>query len=301
MSPLNCQICNSTDFRDQPVRYLFNRVSYNLAKCGSCGLLSINPMPGPEDVRKFYSHEYFQNDHSCGIKAKSYFEDEMRVQDKAREALLLVNKYKTSGKLLEVGCAGGLFLREAQKSGFEVAGLDISEEIAREANEKFGLSIQVGDFVNHPLQSESVDVVCMFDVFEHFINPAAVLRKVKQILKPDGIVLIDIPTTKNALPYRLSTLALKSLNKSRTIDSPPYHVFEYTPTTLLKLLRKAGLKTLQAEKYSTPPRLWKSEYGKPAGRALLSVSRYANFLLSKTTGLFTDRLILIVCKQSEED
>jgi 2-polyprenyl-3-methyl-5-hydroxy-6-metoxy-1,4-benzoquinol methylase len=259
----------------------------------------ISPQPSSDEIKEFYCQEYFEKDHSCGIKAKTYFEDEGRVQEKAKQALELISKFKTEGKLLEVGCAGGLFLRESQKRGFSVSGLDISAEIAKEAGGKLGIAIKVGDFETYFFGQEKFDIVCMFDAFEHFANPLSVLAKAKQVLETGGLLFIDIPTTKNAFPYRLSSLVLRELRKNRIVETPPYHLFEYTPGTLQRMAIKAGFKISLVKKYSTPPWKWENGDQGVIGNALLTATRAANHLVSGPTGLFSDRMILIVSKPEE--
>jgi 2-polyprenyl-3-methyl-5-hydroxy-6-metoxy-1,4-benzoquinol methylase len=257
-------------------------------------------MPADAQIKEFYNPQYFEKDHSCGVKAKQYFQEEDRVARKAEEALQLILKYKSRGKLLEIGCAGGLFLQQARQRGLDVMGLELAPEIAEEGTKRYGLRIEIGDFQSHSLPEHEFDVVSMFDVFEHFPRPVNILHKVKNLLRTSGILFIDIPTTKNGLPYRLSTSLLNRLGKRRIFQTPPYHLFEYTPDTLGKMITQAGLNILFTKKYATPPWVCSNGHQGKMANALLGATRWVNYALASTMGVYSDRLIVIASKEGEQ-
>lgn len=227
-----CQLCGEIDFKKIPVRHTFNDCNYNLIQCKNCSLITVDPMPSPETVKSFYCDEYFEKDYRCGIKSHGYYEEEATSIEKSNLVLPLVNKLKPQGTLLEIGCAGGTFLNQALKKGYQVQGMEVSPSMSQKAQELYGIEVRQGDFEELEFMDEVFDVVCMFDVFEHFRGPRQALEKIHRILKPGGIVIVDIPTTKNALPFKFSTNLLKIAKKTRSIPSPPYHLYEYVPGAL---------------------------------------------------------------------
>lgn len=218
---MTCQLCNQRAFHEIPFDYVFKNHRYKLVQCKHCKLITVDPLPPIQVIKEFYNIDYFDKDYRCGIKTKSYYEEDKEQERKALQFLPLLKKIKPSGKLLEIGCAGGTFLYIAREWGYEVQGLEISPYMAKQASQRYGLKIEIGDLENNNLFQGQFDMVCMFDVFEHLPHPLDSLSEVYRLLKPEGVLLIDIPTTKNALAFKLSSKMLRILSKRRDILSPP--------------------------------------------------------------------------------
>ncbi len=295
-----CRLCNELDFAKIPVRHVFGDCNYSLIQCRNCNLITIDPMPSPESVRSFYCDKYFEKDYKCGIRSHSYCEEESAAIEKANQVLPRVKKLKPQGALLEIGCAGGTFLDQASKRGYQVEGVELSPSMSQKASDLYGVKVRQGDFEELQFGDESYDIVCMLDVFEHFREPGKVLEKIHRILKPGGIVVIDVPTTKNALPFKLSVNLLNAFKKTRRISSPPYHLYEYLPDTLQGFLNRAEFEPRELEKYSTPPWKYQNEDGSKAEKVLVSMIRYLNYFLSMTFEIYTDRLLIIAQKGADK-
>ncbi len=77
-----------------------------------------------------------------------------------------------TGKLLEIGCGAGRYLRSFQhyRSDLELHGCDISHialDEARKADPDGAIDYKLGDALNLPYEDNSFDIVLLFDVFEH--------------------------------------------------------------------------------------------------------------------------------------
>jgi SAM-dependent methyltransferase len=300
MEKNTCQLCNELDFTEIPVKHVFGDRNYGLIRCRKCNLITIDPMPSPEAVKSFYRDKYFERDYKCGIRSLSYHEEEPAAIEKANQVLPRVKKLKPQGVLLEIGCAGGTFLDQASKRGYQVEGVELSQSMSQKASDIYGVKVRQGDFEELQFMDGSFDIVCMFDVFEHFREPGKALEKIHRILKPGGIVVIDVPTTKNALPFKLSVSLLNTVKKTRRISSPPYHLYEYLPDTLRRFLSRAKFEPCQLQKYSTPPWKYLSPDGPKTKKALVSMIRYLNYFLSMTFEIYTDRLLIIAQKGADK-
>lgn len=114
-----------------------------------------------------------------------------------RRTISLIKQYKTDGKLLDVGCSFGFFVKTASNRGFAAAGMDISEFAIKNAERlhpdlKFFLmdiqkktSFGDGEF----------DVVTTFELLEHLENLSFALTEIKRILSDGGILLVTVPIT----------------------------------------------------------------------------------------------------------
>ncbi|MDP3024959.1 MAG: class I SAM-dependent methyltransferase [candidate division Zixibacteria bacterium] len=296
-----CQLCGKDDFEEIPVRHTFNDYNYNLIHCNNCNLITVDPMPSSETVKSFYRDEYFEKDYRCGVKSHSYYEEESAAIEKANQVLPIVKNLKPQGTLLEIGCAGGTFLDQASKKGYQTMGVEVSTSMSQKASELYGVKVRQGDFEELEFMDESFDIVCMFDVFEHLREPRKALEKIYKILKHTGIVVIDVPTTKNALAFKLSVNLLKIFKKTRRISSPPYHLYEYLPNTLQGFMSQVGFKPCEVRKYATPPWKYLNEDESKIKKLVLGTVRYLNYFLSITFKIYTDRLLVIAKKGDDQE
>jgi SAM-dependent methyltransferase len=120
------------------------------------------------------------------------------VHDFARRAILGALALEPRDRLLDVGCGGGLLLRDASSSGATVTGLDHSEEMVRLARERApGAEVVVGGAERLPFQGASFTAIAMSIVFFFLPDPTAVLRECRRVLEPGG--RLALYTTSPAL------------------------------------------------------------------------------------------------------
>jgi SAM-dependent methyltransferase len=113
------------------------------------------------------------------------------VHDFARRAILEALALGPGDRLLEIGCGGGLLLRDALASGAAVTGLDHSEEMVRLARERSGgAEVVLGDAASLPFPGASFTAVAMSIVFMFLPDPEAVLGECRRVLSPSGRVAI---------------------------------------------------------------------------------------------------------------
>jgi SAM-dependent methyltransferase len=113
------------------------------------------------------------------------------VHDFARRAILDALALGPEDRLLEIGCGGGLLLREALASGASVTGIDHSEEMVSLARERApGATIALGSAEQPPFADASFTAVAMSIVFFFFAEPLVVLRECRRVLVPGGRVAI---------------------------------------------------------------------------------------------------------------
>lgn len=156
------------------------------------------------------------------------------------------------GRFFEIGCGPGYFLAEMRDLGWAVGGLEISEFAVREARETQGVDVRRGALIPGSLVPASEDVIFLGDVLEHLPRPLEALREVHAGLVADGLVVIAVPSTLNLLSGRLGLLLYGRLGRVKTLRIPPYHLFEYTPRTLPRMLEAAGFDLLYLRQSTVP-------------------------------------------------
>ena len=95
---------------------------------------------------------------------------------------------------LDIGCSTGFIADELRRAGATVTALDIDEPGLAQARERFGDAIE---FLNAggeaiPKPDASVDVVVFNHIYEHVVDPDAVMRDIRRVLKPDGVVYLGL-------------------------------------------------------------------------------------------------------------
>ena len=150
----------------------------------------------------------------------------------------LVERYsgRTTGRILDVGSATGIFLHEMASAGWEAVGVEPVTHAAEYAQARFGLEIFSGTLAKAPYESGSFDVVTFWDVLEHTFSPVEELAHVARLLAPGGLVAINVPNWHSVD---------RQLFGPHWIGfDPPRHLYVFTERTLTAMLRKAGFRPL---------------------------------------------------------
>lgn len=136
--------------------------------------------------------------------------------------------------LLDIGCADGRFVHAAASQGVDARGVDHSARLVEIGNLRYG-----GDRLSRTAIEELkadgrvFDVVTMFEVIEHVIDPVSLLRTATSVLAPGGTIIVSTPNR------------LGRPHPPAELDRPPHHLTRWTPETLRVALAKAGLNTVQ--------------------------------------------------------
>jgi len=297
-----CPLCGATASEALPFRYAFRDRFLHGIRCRGCRLVFIDPQPTAEEIADMYSEAYFTScSDTCGAHGtRAYMEAaEAEREERARSARDLDRRMRRfqpqRGRLLEIGCGPGFFLRELEEFGWRPTGLEISSYAADFARREHGLVVHNTAIEAAVIEPESFEAIVMGDVLEHLADPLAALRRVRGWLVPGGVALIAVPATLNLVSARLGLLVYRLLGREKTLRIPPYHLFEYTPPTLRRMLVTAGFEVPHLRQATVPLRKMGLR-----GRAVENAGKVALQLLAATTArLFNrggDRLLAVASK-----
>ena len=192
MEPVVCDLCGA----DIPRHYLtttdrFTGSAFNLDMCSNCQLVYLNPRPTLLELEGLYPEDYEAYQHSRNYDSATA---NWHVKQALHKQLSYVDQYRPErGKLLDVGCATGNFLVRARDFGWQVFGIEIIEKAAQIAREQLGESLISPDLETTNLLPGSLDVVTLWDVLEHMPNPKLIMQKIRDLLRPGGLVFFSIP------------------------------------------------------------------------------------------------------------
>lgn len=214
-----CPLCESTARRLFTVQrgFLWHR-------CAACGVAYLSPRPEGSVLGKAY--EAYLPETPEGIASWHRL-----MRGVFQEALgLLGEPGPTGGSLLDVGCAFGFFLEEAEKRGWKAVGIDLSPPAVALARDH-GLDARLLSAESADFPADSYDAVTLFYVLEHVAEPRAVLERVHRWLRPGGTLLLRVPHTA-PLVRLLDAVGLKN-----ELFDPPHHLVDFPPRALERLLR----------------------------------------------------------------
>ncbi len=112
---------------------------------------------------------------------------------KWRAFLKVILHYRKTGRLLDIGCALGMFLQKATQY-FDCAGSDLSAYALNEARKRLPGNIRLFQGSLGSLPGEAIyDVVTCFDIIEHVPDLESVWKNLLALLKPDGLLVVTVP------------------------------------------------------------------------------------------------------------
>jgi SAM-dependent methyltransferase len=114
----------------------------------------------------------------------------------------------------------------------------MSPVAAAQARERVGDRIHAGTLETAPFTDESFDVILLSHTFEHLFSPRETLTRIRQLLKPDGIVVLTVPN--------VGSLEARLFGRWWVAWDPPRHLYHFEKVTVGKLLQLAGFYVMQA-------------------------------------------------------
>jgi len=239
MERTTCNLCNGTDYLERftvPDLLLDRKeIKATFVQCTSCGLIYQNPRPGQEEIADHYPPEY--DSYNNGVDSASFLQNAVFSYgiNKRRR---FVTRVKNEGRLLDIGCATGQFLRGMQRyPDFELVGVEIDHDAAHIAQSQYGLNVFNGRLEEAGFPDAHFDAVTLWDVLEHLPDPSASLMEIHRILKPDGILVLRVPNA--------GSWDARIFGKFWAGVDAPRHLYIFDRRTLAALLKKTGFKILR--------------------------------------------------------
>lgn len=175
-----------------------------------------------------FEQEYFEK-----IYDDSY--DQRNPKYKFQRYLKSLRKIIPHGKLLDIGCAYGSFIKEAEKY-FDVNGSDISEHAIEIAQKRLPECTFTVSDINNLQFDRKFDAITCFDILEHVPNIEEALNKLKVLLSTSGVILISVPVYDGFVGKLVTKL-----------DKDPTHVHKISRYGWLDLLQSNGFEIINWE------------------------------------------------------
>lgn len=260
-----CPVCHCSErslmFDDLRDRIFFCAPGHwTMYRCGDCGSGYLDPRPTPETIGRAYEQYYTHNDpeevptgelgslrrlrrrlangyknwrfgsglvpsNRIGVAA-AYLIPSMRgLLDRQFRHL---PRHESGGRVLDVGCGDGGFLRNAEAMGWQAVGTDLDPVVVENANKR-GLDVRLGtvEGLDGPF-----DAITISHVIEHVHDPVAVIASCFALLADNGTLWIETPN--------INARGLKRFGEDWRGLEPPRHLVLFSRRALANVLQVSG-------------------------------------------------------------
>jgi SAM-dependent methyltransferase len=219
-----CPLCNVMNSR-----FARELAGYNLERCLSCSFTFMNPQFTETAISQLYTRENYEE----LIALYARINNTQRLAQ-YNEKISRIEAFRpTKGRMLDFACGAGYFYEQAIARGWDAYGVELGDWCSEAARRRGLPNMHIGLLRDLDFPDDYFDVVNASQVFEHLPNPKADLKEIKRILRPGGLLVIDVPNYKT-IPIWLN-------RDDFLLNTPPQHLNYFTPKDLRTLVVGAGL------------------------------------------------------------
>ncbi len=214
---------------------------FELYGCPSCRLIFMDEAGVSDRLADFYPSGYWWNDAgTAGQLERKYREWMVRHDQLAFAQRALGSGF--AGKLLDIGCGSGTFVKVARQAEIDVRGLEMAGEAAQLAEREVPGNIFHGSEQELMDSAEQFDAISMFHTLEHVPQPFQYLKRLKKLFRRPGTLIIQVPNCRS-LQARLMGRRWYGLDC-------PRHLYNYSTFSVMHLLGRAGYRIRMMDQFS---------------------------------------------------
>ena len=239
-----------------------------ISECRLCG--GTNLRPWMKDGRNrdlvYYKCDdcsLWNYDLDCGVDQTQYTEVYVRPRDAAhRSNRLNVDSWKflqryagSARSMMDIGCGNAGLLHLAREAGWEVAGMELSQQAADAIRDDQGIDVVVSDFLQYENPDHrKYDLVALRHVLEHLPDSILAMQKIGAMLRDNGLALLEFPNT-GSFSYKLKRILTNRglKNAKYSTEWRPGHVNEFCRRSFEYLLEQTGFELVVWRTYSNKP------------------------------------------------
>lgn len=227
---MSCPVCNSEELQEA-----WNVGDYALSRCLNCTHLFVSSGVDSAGLEQAYGQAYYDpGDPELAIGYQDYLKDAPKRLRGFAAKLEEIERYTDGrrGRVLDYGCAVGLFVKASADAGWDATGLERSQWAADYGRKSYGVNIVVSQDGAGVEFDKPFDMITMWDVLEHLEHPRRVLADVARWLKPGGVLALN---TVNSSSY-----GARAAGADWRHIAPPHHLQYFSRRSLQELVRGCG-------------------------------------------------------------
>ncbi|MFN0077702.1 MAG: class I SAM-dependent methyltransferase [Prosthecobacter sp.] len=218
---VSCPVCGKVS-----LRWLFEKKGRQFWACQKCGLEKQVPLPTLQELQAYYDSQF-----DSGMYQTFTSAEQMKTMTAKQRLKEITPVIKPQGRWLDVGCANGVFVREAAASGAKAEGVELSSVAVAQAVEA-GLPVRCGGLEDVE-DTASFDCITAFDVLEHVLDPLTFMQDIAKRLKPGGYAALTMPDK--------SSIFAKLMGSRWWFYIPEEHLHYFDHAIIRQLMIKVGL------------------------------------------------------------
>jgi len=229
-----CIICASNRFIQLAFKVRDSK-KHKILECKTCKQLQLFPIPLQSELKKY-------NDENLQDKNVNYFgtisdHRKKSIKDTNRRVNFVKKYISKKSKVLEIGSGHGFFLQAIKNEGYQISGIEISKEKKRILKKVTNAEIFDVDLVKQTPNIQKVNAIVLFHVLEHIEKPVNFLKNLKNLLRKNGRIIIEVPNSDD--------LFLRENQAYQKWYWQLAHISYFNPNTLKKSLKIAGYKQIE--------------------------------------------------------
>lgn len=233
-----CGVCGATTARELYTardRLGNSDKEFTIVECERCGVWRTLPEMTESELAVFYPDEYWGG---AGEPDLAW------IRSSQSDKIRFLNGCELSGgRILDVGCGSGFFLRALEESKWERFGVEIGKSASEQAARALGHDhILSGTVFEAGFADAFFDVVSLWSALEHTNEPRANLIEARRIVKPGGTLIVQVPNTAS---YQARWFG----GEWFALDAPR-HRYHFSSQTLERLLSETGFATYRRSFFS---------------------------------------------------
>lgn len=247
---INCNLCGSNNLK---ILFPLEGPIY-IVRCKDCGLVFKNPRPLESEILEEISTDRILPEH----KKEVWYDSKIHL---FKSNLRRLERYiPKKGRLLDLGCGYGIFLKMAKDSGWQVEGVEIAQSACRYAREVLGLKVFGVTLKEVRFPDSYFDAVTLWELLGELCNPKEELKEIKRVLKPTGLIALRLHNADFHVALQLFLKKFAHPEKRLGLLPTVFHNYNFSPKTIKMMLKEVGFQDI---------RIYVSEFttGDPYGTA----------------------------------
>jgi SAM-dependent methyltransferase len=234
---------------------------FAVAVCQTCGSGVTTPVVGGDELGAYYPSAYGPYEDPTNPLVRLISRVIRHRQSRRALATFPLEALRAAGpgRGVDIGCGRGDLAAALIGTGWQMAGIEPSPEAAANARAR-GVDVRVGTLADCELEASSYDAAVFQHSLEHTVAPLGDLKRIRDALKPGGLVAITVPNFGNWQARRLRSHWYH-------LDVPR-HRTHFTRPGLIAVLQRAGLEVVELRTSTSTVGLPASIQYRMAGRCL---------------------------------